>query len=134
MLAYIWADQTARLARAEAALTLAARLRPLVTKADGGDWAAVQLSRNRPGALHLVYHTIAAQYFPPATRAKLSAALTAAGAAATPEAPLAHLSMEADALPDGAALTLTLWPGARTIPLGRADFHGRWLRWTAPQP
>ena len=40
--------------------------------------------------------------------------------------------MEADGLSPGAALTLTLWPGGETIPLGRADFHGRWVDWTAP--
>ena len=29
----------------------------------------------------------------------------------------------------GAALTLRLWPGDITLGLGRADFHGRWVRW-----
>lgn len=24
------------------------------------------------------------------------------------------------------------WPGDRHIPLGRIDFHGRWVDWTAP--
>jgi hypothetical protein len=43
--------------------------------------------------------------------------------------------MEADGSTEpGAALTLTLWPGEKVIPLGRADFHGRWVDWTAPAP
>ncbi|TDK41408.1 hypothetical protein [Antarcticimicrobium luteum] len=37
----------------------------------------------------------------------------------------------ADHWPAGSALTLRLWPGDLTIELGRADFHGRWVRWNA---
>ena len=37
----------------------------------------------------------------------------------------------ADHWPAGSALTLRLWPGDLTIELGRADFHGRWVRWHA---
>lgn len=51
------------------------------------------------------------------------AAIAGAGAAATREAPLARLQMEADGDTRSAALTLTLWP--ETFALGRADFHGR---------
>ncbi len=29
----------------------------------------------------------------------------------------------------GAALSLRLWPGNETHNIGRADFHGRWIRW-----
>jgi hypothetical protein len=47
-------------------------------------------------------------------------------------APIARLSMEVDDSTPGAALTLTLWPGGEIIPLGRADFHGRWIDWQAP--
>ena len=134
MLAYIWPDQTERLARAAAALTLAARLRPVVVRGDAGDWARGALARPRPGAVHLIYHTIARQYFPAATRQTLGRALADAGAKASPDAPLAHLAMEADAISNGAGLTLTLWPGGQTIALGRADFHGRWVDWHAPAP
>ena len=57
----------------------------------------------------------------------------AAGAQATPNRPLAWLSMETDGDTTGkvgAALTLRLWPGDITLELGRADFHGRWINWT----
>ena len=79
------------------------------------------------GALHLVFHTVAWQYFPPATQTRALAAMANAGR----QAPVARLSMEADGTSPGAALTLTLWPGNDTIPLGRADFHGRWVDWRA---
>ena len=33
---------------------------------------------------------------------------------------------------EGAPIELTIWPGARTIKLGRVDFHGRWVDWNTP--
>ena len=140
LLAFIWADQTARLARCAAALDLAARLRPAVARGDAGDWAGdwagarlPQVQAQAPAA-HLIFHTVAATYFSGATTRRWQSALARAGAAATPDRPLAHLAMEGDGPAPGAALTLTLWPGALVIPLGRADFHGRWVDWQAPTP
>ena len=85
-----------------------------------------------PGQIHLIYHTIAWQYFPAETQATARAAIEAAGARATPDAPLAWFAMEADTESPGAALTLRLWPGDCTFQLGRVDFHGRWVDWRAP--
>lgn len=132
LLAYVWPDQTTRLARAEAALTLAARLRPEVTQADAAPWLEARLAEAHPGHLHLVFHTVAAQYFPPETQTRVTRALAQAGARATAQAPLAHLQMEGDGKTPDAVLTLTLWPGGQVIPLGRADFHGRHIAWAAP--
>lgn len=129
LMAYCWADQEARLARLRAALRLAQDHPPRLEAGDAGDWLAGRLARPVPGRLTLVYHTIAAQYFPPATRDACEDALRRAGAAATPAAPLAHFAMEADG-GEGAGLTLRLWSGElQGWQLGRADFHGRWLRW-----
>lgn len=134
LLSYIWADQADRLARTEAALTEAERLRPRVERTDAVDWLARRLATSRPGHLHLVYHTIAWQYFPAETQAMGRARLAEAGARATPNAPFAHLEMEADGQTPGAGLALTLWPGGVRKPLGRADFHGRWVDWQPPPP
>lgn len=130
LLAYIWADQPDRLARTRAALDLAARIHPQIDRADAGDWLTPRLATPTPSALHLVFHTVAWQYFPPATRARALAAM----ASASRENPIARLAMEADNQSPGAALTLTLWPKGETIRLGRADFHGRWVDWQAPPP
>lgn len=130
LLAYLWPDQPDRIARTRAALDLAARTRPQVDRADAAAWLETRLATPTPGALHLVFHTVAWQYFPPATQSRALAALEAAGT----NTPVARLSMEADGQSTGAALTLTLWPGGDTIPLGRADFHGRWVNWSAPAP
>lgn len=128
--AYCWADQPDRMARLRAALDLARQYPPQVSAGDAGEWLAAALQHPRTGRLTFVYHTIAAQYFPRATRDACEAALQRAAAAATSDAPLAHFGMEADGAGDGAGLQLRLWDGTlRAWTLGRADFHGRWVRW-----
>ncbi|MFV0303377.1 MAG: DUF2332 domain-containing protein [Paracoccus sp. (in: a-proteobacteria)] len=133
LLAYCWADQAARLARLRAALAIARAHPVAVAAGDAAGWLRERLARPGTGRLRLVYHTVAWQYFLPATQADCEASLQQAGAAASADAPLAHLSMEADG-GNGAALHLRLWDGAaRDWSLGRADFHGRWVDW-APRP
>jgi hypothetical protein len=133
LLAYVWADQTDRLERTAAALDLVARNRPRIDRADAAEWLAARLAEPRPGRTHLVYHTIAAQYFPAAVRARIADLLAEAGARATTDAPLAHMAMEGDGRLDSAALTLTVWDGGPgsgvAMPMGRVDFHGRFIRW-----
>ncbi|MCS6622478.1 DUF2332 family protein [Roseibacterium beibuensis] len=125
--AYLWPDQPHRLALTRGAIWLAG------APPDAGDaapWLAARLAEPHPGHLHVVFTTVAWQYFPPETQAAATAALEAAGAKATRAAPLAHVSLEADGRPEGAALTLRHWPDApEPHCLGRADFHGRWVDW-----
>ena len=83
--------------------------------------------------MHIIQHTVAWQYFPAHAQHRGTALIEAAGARATPETPLAWMQMETDGDTTGAigaALTLRLWPGDLTLHLGRADFHGRWVKWT----
>jgi hypothetical protein len=130
LLAYLWADQPERLARTRAALAVHAAP---VDAGDAAAWIETRLAAPQRGRLHLIYHTIAWQYFPQATQDRARVALERAGSEATEAAPIAWLGMEADGDPEGAALTLRLWPGDRRIALGRADFHGRWIRWEGPE-
>ncbi|WP_282602141.1 DUF2332 domain-containing protein [Paracoccus sp. PARArs4] len=131
LMAYCWADQEARLARLRAALDLAQTHPARVDAGDAGAWLRERLARPQPGRLRLVFHTVAAQYFPPATAALVGHALEHSPADAA--SPLAHFGMEADG-GHGAALTLTLRDGdTRRWSLGRADFHGRWIDWQ-PRP
>jgi hypothetical protein len=134
LLSYVWPDQTERLARMQVALDLAARLGTSVECVDAAEFLARRLTPFPDGTLHLVYHTIAWQYFPPETQARGLAALEAAGAKATRATPLARLGMEADDVTGSAAVTATLWPGGQSYTLCRADFHGRWIDWQAPKP
>lgn len=130
--AYLWADQPHRLALTEAALTCPT---PQVDAGDVVPWLESRLRQKTRGTLHLVYHTVAWQYFDSETKANCTRLMEDAGSQATPAAPLAWLGMEADTTgQDGAALTLRLWPGNTDHSLGRADFHGRWINWTPKEP
>lgn len=131
LLAYLWADQPHRRTLTDAAI----RARPPgPDKADAVDWLARRLAAPRTGHLHLIFHTIAWQYFPATAQDHGRALIEAAGARAQTNAPLAWLTYEGDGSAPGAALTLRLWPGDLTVALGRADFHGRWVDWCAPDP
>ena len=128
--AYLWADQPHRLALTRAAASV---FDAQVTRGDAIDWLEQRLAAPHPGHMHLIQHTVAWQYFPAAAQARGQALIEAAGAHATADAPLAWMQMETDGDTTGAvgaALTLRLWPGDITCHLGRADFHGRWVRWT----
>ena len=128
--AYLWPDQPHRMELTERAIAI--QDAP-VDRADAIDWLAHRLTEPSPGVLHLIYHTIAWQYFPKDAQDRGTALIEAAGARATDETPLAWLSMEADGQDAGAALVLRIWPGNETVVLGRADFHGRWIKWD-PRP
>jgi len=125
--AYLWADQADRLAHTTAAIDIAAAHPATVTAGDAADWLESALTP-RPGHTHLIYHTVAWQYFPAEVQARAEALIRAAGAKATPETPLAWFGMEADG-GRGAGLTLRCWPGDHEVAIGRADFHGRWITW-----
>jgi len=135
LMSYVWPDQPDRIALTEAALAVATAQ---VDRADALDWLPARLATPHPGHLHLIFHTIAWQYLPPAAQAQGNAVIAAAGRRATRDAPLARLAMEADGQSPGAALTLTLWDGTTqdgtthpgtAFPLGRIDYHGRWIDW-----
>ncbi len=127
---YLWPDQPWRIDRARAAMAMCDAV---VDKADTCGWLAERLATPRPGAIHLITHTVAWQYFPEDTRNRCLAAMEAAGARATADAPVARLSMEGDERKgEGAPIELTIWPGGHRLDLGRADFHGRWVDWNAP--
>lgn len=128
--AYLWPDQPHRLALTRAA---AAVMDAPIHRGDAIDWLDQRLKDAPEGHLHLIQHTVAWQYFPAEVQARGTALIEAAGAQATEARPLAWLSMESDGDTTGgigAALTLRLWPGDVTLSLGRADFHGRWVRWS----
>ncbi|MEZ0001910.1 DUF2332 domain-containing protein [Sinorhizobium fredii] len=129
LLSYIWADQLDRLDRTRKALDIAASEGRLVERADAIDWLKVRLATSVPGAVHVIYHSVAWQYLPATAQRQGEALISAAGAAATDEAPIARLQMEADGQAPGAALSLQIWPGGEKHLIGRADFHGRWVAW-----
>jgi hypothetical protein len=126
---YVWPDQIERFHMLEGALAVAARHPPPLETADAGEWTARQLAEPRPGVATVVYHSIAAQYFSPETKATLHAALTRARERATPKAPVAWLRMEAPDIAAWPEVVLTLWPGGQERMLGTAHPHGTFVQW-----
>lgn len=134
LLSYVWPDQRDRVERTVAAIGIAAGHHFSIDRADAADWLERRLATAWPNAVHVVQHTIAWQYFPDAAKARALDLLDAAGARASARSPLARLWLEADGKSPGAGIFLTLWPGGKTVSLGRADFHGRWVDWCNPHP
>jgi hypothetical protein len=130
LLSFVWADQAERMARTAAAIELARATGVCVERADAADWLAARLATPRADRAHVVYHSIVWQYLGDPAQDRIRASLDAAGARSASDAPLAWLRMEGDGLEPSAAITLTLWPGGETRLLGRASFHGAWVRWT----
>jgi len=83
--AYLWPDQPERLARTQAAISIAT---VPVTQGDAIDWLADNIAQ-RPDTLQLIYHTVAWQYFPQKVQDRGTALIEAAGAKATDTTPLA---------------------------------------------
>ncbi len=129
----VWPDQRDRLARLDAALAVAARLPVTVERAGAVSWLGDLLAEPAPGRFTVVVHSIVLQYLSASDRRAMVAALEAAGARATADAPLGWLRME----PGGeqAEPRLTVWPGGTSEVLARSAYHGppvHWLGATAP--
>ncbi|CAN5386999.1 DUF2332 domain-containing protein [soil metagenome] len=126
--AYVWPDQGERLARLKAAIAMKRDDDAPPERADAAAWTAENL-HPRPGRAVVLYHSIMWQYLPPATQAATRAAIEAAGARATADAPLFHLRMEPD-WSTGVHVTevrLTAWPGGEERLIARSHPHGAWL-------
>jgi hypothetical protein len=133
---YIWPDQSDRVKLTENAILVArSMLEPgAIEEADAAVWLEKRLHQRRLKMTHLVFHTIAWQYFPTAVRETCTMLLEQAGAQATFDTPLALLGIEAESGAGGgagAAIRLRTWPGGDVTLIGFMDFHGRWIEWLA---
>jgi len=132
LMAFVWPEQAERVTRAEAAIALALASPPAIAKGDAAAWLEAQMAPVA-GTATVVYHSIAFQYFPAATKARLAAHLAAMGALASAAAPLAWLRFEMDdaSAADLPTLRLTIWQGGATEQrlLARAHPHGTFVHW-----
>jgi hypothetical protein len=122
LLAYVWADQQARVERLRAALEVADEHPVAVEREGAAAWSERKLAEPAEGVATLLFHSIFIQYLPDGERDELLATIAAAGDRATAAAPFAWLRLEpADRLAD---LRLNLWPGGEERLLARAGYHG----------
>ena len=125
---FVWPDHVQRLAQLRAAITAARRDPPRLTRSAAADWLALHLAEPAVGTAMVVFHSIMWWYLSEEERNRVTALITAAGARATPRAPLAWLRLEILGSP-AAELRLTRWPGGEERLLARADPQGRWVTW-----
>ena len=131
LIAYVWPDQPRRLDQIEAALAIAAGDPPLVDQADAADWIERRLApAPQAGLCRVVLHSVAFQYFPPASQRRVEAHLEAVGAEARADAPLAWLRFEKLPQDDRYSLRLRRWPGEDRL-LAWGQPHGGWIDWLA---
>ena len=131
LMSYVWPDHPERLARLRVAITLGAVAGVAIEQMDAADFTARELSEPRNGAATVLYHSIVWQYLPAPTRVAIRQTLRAAGARATPEAPLARLALEVPDPKSWPKLSLTLWPGGERVLLAEAHPHGNVVRWSS---
>ncbi|HEY0043112.1 MAG TPA: DUF2332 family protein [Allosphingosinicella sp.] len=130
LLAFVWADQRERIARLEAALSIAAADPPQVEQGDAAAWLERVLpAAPREGSVRVVLHSIAFQYFPAETQARIARLMERLGAEAHEGAPLAWLQCEHLPGDAQASLRLRCWPDGTERQLAWAHGHGASVEW-----
>lgn len=130
--AYVWPDQTDRLARLRGALAVAEQV-PTDLRAESATDTVARMDL-ADGTWTVLWHSIFHQYLSQEQRSELADGVARLAAAATPEARFAYLYLE-QSRAGGCPVTLTTWPGGRRAILGSATAHGIPVRWeerTAP--
>ena len=128
---YVWPEATGRMARIDAAIALAERMPPEIARMDAGEWVDRELSREQEdGITRVLAHSIMWQYLPDAAQDRIEQAIMAAGSAATPERPFAHVSLETNRETFAHELKVRFWPGGEEqAHLANAHPHGAWVEW-----
>ncbi len=132
LMSFVWPDQDVRRARLAAAIEVfrAATPRPRIERADALTWLADRLGEDRAGVATVVTHSVVTTYFDEETRTALDDLLGHHGARATAAAPLARLSLEADAA-GLFEVRLRTWPDGADRLLSTVGGHGLPVRWAA---
>ena len=126
---YTWADQQERLTRLDAAIRLAQARNTKVERADALTWLKHRLENRPQSGVTVIYHSAFLVYPPRDVIAQIMETIRAEGERATPEAPLAWLSYEAEALFGGDPNSgnmharLQTWPGGDVEVYGQSDGH-----------
>ena len=129
--AYIWPEHAVRFERMAAAIAEAAKSPPDLVKLNAADFVEAELAKPQAeGTTRLLMHSIVWQYVPEDQKARVTAAMEAAGARATPERPLAWVSLEANRVLHIHEMTVRYWPGgAEPVTVTRAHPHGASIEW-----
>lgn len=132
--AYVWPDAPARLERIDAAIQLAAEKAPDLVQMDAAEFALGELAKpHAEGITKAMFHSIMWQYMPAETQEAIEEAFIEAGARATPQKPLAWISLETDPATFRHELKVRIWDGSSGSGepklLAHAHPHGAWVEW-----
>jgi hypothetical protein len=129
LLSYVWPGQDARFAMLRDALAIAGRFPVEIDRADAVEWLSARLAQPHAGFATVVMHSVFWQYLPQEARGSIVAIFAAAGARATPAAPLAWLRLEPSSTGAALELRVTTWPGGADVVLATAGFHAGPVDW-----
>ena len=128
--AYVWAETPMRLERLRKAIGMIRAQGVQLDRADAADWMEARLAEPQAeGVTRVLMHSVVWQYVPDGSTARIRAAMEAAGAAATPERPLAWVAMEPDRALGEQVVSVRTWPdgGPRDV-VATAHAHAAWVR------
>jgi hypothetical protein len=135
LLCYVWPEPATRFEVARQAIAQARDMPVTIDEEDCDVWLPRQLADREPGTAMVVMHSVMWQYLTDADRAACTTAIETAGAAATPETPLAWLRLEPhpERFVPG-ELRVHTWDGTadREVLLANTGFHGGPLTWAPP--
>jgi hypothetical protein len=131
LMSYVWSDQLARFDALRGAIEVARRVPARVDRAGALDWLPARLRDAARGSTTVVFHSMFLPYLSSEDRTLLDDTIRAAGERATPQAPLAALSLEAtsETLPAVFEVRLRLWPAGTDRVIATAQAHGPPVRW-----
>ena len=130
LLSFVWADQVHRFERLRAALEVAREVPAPVDRENAASWLERRLETRTPDVATAVFHTVTLGYFDEESRARVEAAVQAAGGAATEDAPFAWLGMEIEEMRFPVRLAMWPWDPEERI-VGYSGAHGPPVRWLA---
>ncbi|MGH3002575.1 MAG: DUF2332 domain-containing protein [Gaiellaceae bacterium] len=122
---FVWADQTARLARLRRAIDLLRMDPPELIRGDYVASLPSLLRDRREGSQVVVFQTASTMYLDREAMAALRGALQAASL----DEPVVFLGTGRAPDDDGFALEVERYPGGDRERLAVFDFHGEWLDW-----
>lgn len=135
LVAFVWADQTQRIAQLSAALKVARATSVTLDTGDAADWVEARLAEpQRRGTSRLVYHSIAFQYFSPVSQQRIIATIEQAGERATERAPIGWLRFERSPDEQDPTLRLRTWPRGQDSLLATSHPHGTAINWLGAPP
>jgi hypothetical protein len=132
--AYVWVDAEERQARIETAMAMVRAAPIALDRGDAADWVEARLAEpQEAGVARVLMHSVVWQYLPPASQARIRAAMAAAGARATRERPLGWVMMEPNRDLHRHEVRVKAWPGERPMELvALTHAHGAWVEGLAP--